>query len=95
MKWNLTNLIKRKKPGLADCPDAAKCLELLYAIVDGQATAAEKLEFEKKMEECISCYNRFQLEMAIKHAVQASSAPLSVPVELVDSIRLQTVDGTG
>ena len=70
-----------------NCPDQAKCLEVLELMLDGEATAEQKKQFELQIKNCMPCYKQYNLDKAIKEMLLDKVEVKEVPVGLVDNIR--------
>lgn len=71
------------------CEDSGKCIEILHALIDGEASDEEKVFFQQHMEACIHCVNFYQLEKSIKYALQNKVRPVATPAGLEDLIRMK------
>ena len=75
-----------------DCENKRECLEMLQAILDGEATPEQKDHFLKKhLEECMPCYKNYHLEVAIRELIKSKCCN-QAPQELVEDIRKKVMD---
>ncbi|HPI79408.1 MAG: mycothiol system anti-sigma-R factor [Cyclobacteriaceae bacterium] len=65
------------------------CLEMLEAILDGDATEEQQEYFREHMDECIPCYKSHAIEMQIKQLIKSKCCGKHVPPDLVERIRNQ------
>jgi anti-sigma factor (TIGR02949 family) len=63
------------------------CIEMLQAILDGDATRDQHAQFEQHMEGCMPCYRKYNLEMTIKELLRTKCSGNGAPPELIDSIK--------
>ena len=72
-----------------ECPNREECYANLQVNLDNEGTEEEIKQFRLQMKHCKPCIDRFQVDHALKHAVQVSVKRLSVPEELEVLIRVQ------
>ncbi|HCM76905.1 MAG TPA: hypothetical protein DIS90_11015 [Cytophagales bacterium] len=65
------------------------CLEMLQAILDGDATEEQQQYFRKHMDECLPCYKAHELDMQIKQLLKTKCSGNPVPADLVEKIKRQ------
>lgn len=65
------------------------CIEMLQAILDGNATIEQQQYFEKHMDECMPCYKSHELDMQIKQLIKSKCCGNHVPADLVEKIKSQ------
>lgn len=70
----------------SDCTDSNVCLEMLYRVIDGQASADEEASFGHKIENCMSCFKRYQYEKSMKDVIISKIDKKSVPSSLAEDI---------
>ena len=76
-----------KKNMKQDCPNKQECLQLLQAILDGEASEQQKETFMKQhLEECMPCYQNYHLEVAIRDLLKKKCCN-EAPQDLVNSIK--------
>lgn len=86
MATNLFSWFKRQLFGQISCQE---CLELLQLITDGEATPEEEKQFHHHIDECLPCYESFNLEQSIKEVLQTKLEKKQVPDDLIQSIKRQ------
>ncbi|MBY0426501.1 MAG: anti-sigma factor [Cytophagales bacterium] len=64
-------------------------METLQLILDGENTQYSKEELSKKLENCMPCFNHFQLAKCLKESLQEKLHQKEVPLELIDKIRME------
>jgi anti-sigma factor (TIGR02949 family) len=75
-----------------DCENKKDCLEMLQLIIDGEATTAQKDLFLKDhLEQCMPCYQSYNLEMAIRQLLKTKCSE-HAPQDLVDSIKKKVTE---
>ena len=72
-------------------PDGKKvtCIEMLQAILDGDATEEQQQYFRKHMDECMPCYKSHELDMQIKELIKTRCCGNHVPPDLIEKIKSQ------
>lgn len=84
MATNLFSWIKQNLFGQVSCQ---RCLELLQLMTDGEASAEEEKEFNKHIDDCLPCYETYNLEKSIKEMLRTKLEKKQVPDDLIQSIR--------
>ena len=84
MATNLFSWIKRSLFGQISCQ---RCLELLELITDGEASAEEERQFHKHIDECLPCFETYNLEKSIKEMLRTKLEKKQVPDDLIRSIK--------
>lgn len=84
MATNLFNWIKQNLFGQVSCQ---RCLELLELITDGEATPEEERQFRKHIDDCLPCYETFNLEQSIKEMLRTKLEKKQVPEDLINAIK--------
>lgn len=69
----------------------ADCLKLLNLVLDSAATPEEEKNFKEHLKKCMPCYEKYNLDMAIKKLIQEKCCGKQVPEGLVASIRSQVI----
>jgi anti-sigma factor (TIGR02949 family) len=86
MKNNFSNwmgsLFRPKKK--ATCCDCIKSLQL---VVDGEASKEQESYFMNHLDECLPCYNSFQVEKSVKEVLQSKIEKKPCPPHVIDNIR--------
>jgi hypothetical protein len=64
------------------CEHRAQCMKVIQAILDDEATEAEKDHFRVNMDTCIPCIEAYRLEKCIKdslnHKIEKKPCPESI-----------------
>ena len=84
MATNLFTWLKQNMFGQISCE---RCLELLELITDGEASPEEEKQFHNHIDECLPCYETFNLEKSIKEVLQTKLEKKQVPDDLIQSIK--------
>ena len=63
------------------------CMEMLQAIIDGDASPELQNQFKEHMDMCMPCYKKYNLEMTIKELLKTKCCGGGAPPELVDRIK--------
>ncbi len=66
-----------------------RCREMLQKILDGDATPDEHREFRQHIQQCLPCYNAYELEMAIRALLKTRCNGTGAPPELIEKIKQQ------
>ncbi len=72
-----------------ECPDKEKCFENLMINLDNEGTEEEIKQFRLQMKHCKPCIDRFQVDHALKHAIQTRVEKLAVPEVLEELVQIQ------
>jgi anti-sigma factor (TIGR02949 family) len=64
-----------------------ECVKSLQMVVDGEATKEQENYFMTHLEECMPCYNFYQLEKSVKLILQNKIQKKSAPPSLAEDIR--------
>ena len=86
-KWIKKNVISRYL--MTDCPQQAKCFEILNLLLDNENTNEEEKYFYDHIDECWSCFKDYELEKAIRELVKTKLEKKSVPSGLIEDIKIQ------
>lgn len=65
------------------------CMEMLQAILDGDATPEQQAQFKQHMEGCMPCFKEYNLEMVIKELLKTKCCGECAPPELIERIKSQ------
>lgn len=84
MATNLFSWLKQSLFGQISCQ---RCLELLQLITDGEASPDEEKEFRNHINECLPCYESYNLEQSIKELLKTKLEQKQVPDDLIESIK--------
>ncbi|MFL5728644.1 MAG: zf-HC2 domain-containing protein [Cytophagaceae bacterium] len=81
---NLMNKIFRKEKPKAQCTE---CLQSLQMLVDGETTKEQESYFRKHLDECVPCYNFYNLEKSVKEVLQNKIEQRPIPPALIESVK--------
>ena len=84
MATNLFSWIKQNMFGQISCQ---RCLELLQLMTDGEASQDEEKQFRNHIDDCLPCYEAFNLEQSIKEMLQTKLEKKQVPEDLIQLIK--------
>lgn len=82
-----TNLFSWLKQNLLGQPSCKRCLELLELVADGEASPEEEKHFNDHINECLPCFETYNLEKSIKEMLQTKLDKKQVPEDLINSIK--------
>lgn len=74
-----------------DQNDKTDCLELLNLVLDSAASTEEQESFKEHLKQCMPCYEKYNLDMAIKRLIQEKCCGKHVPEGLAASIRSKVI----
>lgn len=78
--------------------DSAKsspdCLELLYLVLDEEATDEQKSNFKQHIKECMPCYKSYNLDMKIKELIKQKCCGKHVTQDFIDSVKSKVLEQT-
>ncbi len=63
------------------------CIEMLQAMIDGDATPEQQEEFKEHMYGCMPCYQKYNLEMVIKELIKSRCCGQGAPPDLIQKIK--------
>ncbi|TDI67098.1 MAG: anti-sigma factor [Bacteroidetes bacterium] len=86
MATKLFNWLKQSFRSRTSCKG---CIELLELITDDEASPEEIKHFQKHIDECLPCYEAYNLEKSIKEMLQTKLKRKQVPDDLIQSIKLK------
>ncbi len=69
------------------CENHQKCMQMIQAVLDGSASAAEVEHFKLHMDDCLPCIEGYKLEKSIKDALQVKMEKKCCPQSTVVDIR--------
>ncbi len=69
------------------CENQQECMKMIQAILDGEATAAQKDHFKENMDRCMPCINTYHLEKCVKDALQVKVPKKICPDALLVQIK--------
>lgn len=84
MSTNLFTWLKQNLLGQTSCES---CLKLLELVTDGEASPEEEKHFNDHINECLPCFESFNLEKSIKEMLQTRLDKKQVPDDLIKSIK--------
>ena len=70
------------------------CLELLYLVLDEEATEEQKSNFKEHIRECMPCYKSYNLDMKIKELIKQKCCGKHVTQEFIDSVKTRVLEQT-
>ena len=91
MSTNLFSWLKQSLFGQVSCQ---RCLKLLELITDGEASPEEEQQFHKHINDCLPCYEAYNLEQSIKEMLQTKVEKKQVPSDLINSIKQKIRNNT-
>lgn len=68
-------------------PDHKTCLEILNAVMDGEATPEQEEMFVKHIQTCMPYYEIYNLDKTIKELLKSRCCGKDVPNDLLDAIK--------
>lgn len=71
------------------CENHERCMKMIQAILDGEATEEEKDHFRDNMDVCMPCINEFHLVKCIKESLCNRVERKTCPDHLVNTIKLK------
>ena len=74
------------------CNGRQACLERLLSVVDGSITPEGEALFRANITHCRPCYQEFDVQYAIKMAIQARAEQKELPQGLLERIRGKMVE---
>ncbi len=74
-----------------ECPDKEKCFANLMTNLDNEGTEEEIKQFRLQMKHCKPCIDRFQVDHALKYAIQRSVKKRAVPKALEELVQVQHI----
>ncbi len=76
----------QQKPMKQNCEHHADCMKIIQAILDDEATDAEKDHFRDNMDKCIPCIESYRLEKCIKDSLQFKVEKKPCPQNILNTI---------
>lgn len=68
------------------CEHHAECMKIIQAILDDEATEAEKDHFRENMDKCIPCIESYRLEKCIKDSLNNKIVKKPCPESILNTI---------
>lgn len=84
-----TPSVKDEVPNLQmkhTCEHHAECMKIIQAILDDEATEAEKDHFRENMDKCIPCIEAYKLEKCIKDSLNFKLVKKPCPESIFKTI---------
>jgi anti-sigma factor (TIGR02949 family) len=69
------------------CEHHNDCMKLIQMVLDGEATPDQIQHVSQNLGKCLPCQKGYQLEKAVKEALQLRIERKAVPESLAESIR--------
>jgi mycothiol system anti-sigma-R factor len=63
------------------------CMEMLQAMIDGDASQQQQEEFKEHMYGCMPCYQKYNLEVVIKELIKSKCCGKDAPADLIQKIK--------
>jgi len=80
----------QNQPMKQKCEHHAECMKVIQAILDDEATEAEKDHFRENMDKCLPCIESYRLEKCIKDSlslkIQKKPCPQSILTTIISKI---------
>lgn len=80
---------KQDQPMKHHCDNHAECMKMIQAILDGEASDADREHFRQNMDKCMPCIQTYQLEKCIKDTLHSKVERRPCPEKLVAAIKAQ------
>jgi anti-sigma factor (TIGR02949 family) len=80
--------------GKTECKDFEKCLEILYLMLDNEATEEEKSYLNDHIESCMLCFEQYEVEKQIRSLIKSKITNQPVPSGLINQIRTKIQTNT-
>ncbi len=71
------------------CEHQEQCMQMIQAILDGEASEADKEHFRQNMDVCMPCINEYHLAKCIKDSLCQKIERKSCPENLITTIKLK------
>ena len=68
------------------CEHHTECMKIIQAILDDEATEAEKDHFRENMDKCIPCIESYRLEKCIKDSLSSKVQEKPCPQNILNTI---------
>lgn len=75
------------KNGSSGCQEFRQCLEILYLMLDNEASGSQEDYFHKHVDHCMVCFEHYEVEKHIRELLKARLANQPVPSDLAQTIR--------
>lgn len=77
------------KKGSSDCSEFQKCLEILYLMLDNEASQEEETYLHRHFDNCRVCFEHYEVEKQIRELLKTKLANQPVPADLAETIRIR------
>lgn len=74
------------------CPDFQKCLEVLRAMLDNEATEEEENYLLDHIDKCLFCLEQYEVEKEIRELIRTKIAKRPAPVGLAEMIKTKIAE---
>jgi len=74
-------------PFIHDDGKKPTCMEMLQLIVDNQATDEQRTYFRQHMDNCLPCYKKYNVDMAVSELLKEKCSGENCPDDLVAQIK--------
>ncbi len=79
------NLIRMDKGNkISECNE---CMQTLHLLIDGEASNNQKEFLEKHIEECMPCYQSYNIDKNVKEVLKSKIEKKPVPSALIANIK--------
>lgn len=69
------------------CKDFDKCLEILYLMLDNEASKDQESYLNSHLDHCMVCFEQYEVEKQIRQLLRTKMANQPVPADLAQTIR--------
>lgn len=69
------------------CKEFTKCLEYLYLMLDNEATEKQEAYLKNHLENCLYCFEQYEVERHIRDLIRSKVLNLPVPGDLAQEIK--------
>ena len=76
----------QKQPMKQKCEHHLECMKVIQAILDDEATEAEKDHFRENMDKCLPCIESYRLEKCIKESLNFKIEKKPCPESILKTI---------
>lgn len=73
-----------KEKKISECKE---CMHALHLLIDGEASNSQKEFLEKHIEECMPCYQSYNLDKNVKEVLKNKIEKKTVPSALIANIK--------
>lgn len=79
--------MKEEDKKSSTCSEFNKCLEILYLMLDNEASEEQEDYLNKHFEKCLFCFEQYEVEKQIRELIKTKIAKMPVPAGLATSIK--------